>query len=167
MGARVTHLLQERNDCQTVTNFSLEMFKMRRRYRLFCSQFKMILCNLKLTAEQPLSPPHLKHLKRKIGDWTVWQSFQKYHSLSVSACHAWLARGLVLRLFHTIGFALVEEWTPLDKHFSWLTHRCKSLMDSCAVLGSGWLMVVNEKLVPRVERKIALSVAARDTAIEW
>ena len=50
---------------------------------------------------------------------------------------------------------------------SWLTHRCKSLMDSCAVLGSGWLMVVNEKLVPRVERKIALSVAARDTAIEW
>ena len=40
-------------------------------------------------------------------------------------------------------------------------------MDSCAVLGSGWLIVVNEKLVPRVERKMALSAAARDTAIEW
>lgn len=28
-------------------------------------------------------------------------------------------------------------------------------------------MVVNEKLLPRIERKMALSTAARDTAIEW
>ena len=40
-------------------------------------------------------------------------------------------------------------------------------MDSCAVLGSGWLMVVIEKFVPRVKRKMAASAAARDTAIEW
>ena len=28
-------------------------------------------------------------------------------------------------------------------------------------------MVVSEKLVPRVPRKMALSAAARDTAMEW
>ena len=73
--------------------------------------------------------------------------------------------GLAFRFLHTLRARKRMNTTVLS--ISWLTYRCKSLTDSCAVLGSGWLMVVNEKLVPRVERKMALSAAARDTAIEW
>lgn len=103
------------------------------------------------SAGHPVSLPHLKHLERKISD--CLQSFKKIT--------------LYQYLNQPVTRDLCTQALSYASSISWLTHRCKSLMDSCAVLGSGWFMVVNEKLVPRVERKMALSVAARDTAIEW